>query len=337
MARTRTQQAAIATLVLAAVAAAVVALVSMDPTGARGPRTGSNYVRDVLQTQPVDAALLTWAEGTPLPAGMASPRALCVDGAGRIVVVGDRVAVLAPDGAKAKVSAPLSVTYHAVAVDAAGRAFAAARAAVDQLDLEDAEPKVTAHLGLDGKGTNLTGIAVTAHGLYVADAGRCTVLRLPRRDDGGLDAEGAPAPFAKGFFVPSEMELASAADGELIAVDPGRHQVQWRDVYGDVVAKFGAEGGGIADFHGCCNPTAVAPFADGRLVTAEKGLAATRVKVYDGKGQLLSVVADGAAFDLPADGPPLLLDVAIDAQGRVLVLDPGRRQVRVFAPKEKGR
>mgnify|MGYP001826318076 CR=1 FL=1 len=71
------------------------------------------------------------------------------------------------------------------------------------------------------------------------------------------------------------------------------------------------------------------------LQTAEKGLAATRVKVYDAKGGLESVVAPPGLFDERPNGPVIVLDVAIDSAGRVLVLDPSRRQVRVFTPRTR--
>jgi hypothetical protein len=68
-------------------------------------------------------------------------------------------------------------------------------------------------------------------------------------------------------------------------------------------------------------------------VAAEKGLAATRVKVYGVDGKLDNLVANLDAFDERPDGPAIVLDVAVDSQGRVLVLDPARRQVRTFVPK----
>ena len=131
------------------------------------------------------------------------------------------------------------------------------------------------------------------------------------------------------------MELTVSPAGELLTVDPGRHRVQVRDRYGDVVSWFGRQGGKLADFHGCCNPIAIAVMPDRRVVTAEKGVATTRVKVYDRGGVLDSVVAGPDRFDYRPDGPPILLDVALDAQGRILVLDPSRKQVRVFTRKAR--
>jgi hypothetical protein len=55
-----------------------------------------------------------------------------------------------------------------------------------------------------------------------------------------------------------------------------------------------------------------------------------RVKIHERDGSFRSVVAGPESFD---EGT-VQLDLAVDSKGRVLVLDPKRRMVRVF--KEKG-
>ena len=67
--------------------------------------------------------------------------------------------------------------------------------------------------------------------------------------------------------------------------------------------------------------------SDGRFVTAEKGV--VRVKLYSGAGKLQTVVAGPQHF---RDTP---VDLAVDARGRVLVLDGRRKSVRVFEAKGK--
>jgi hypothetical protein len=65
--------------------------------------------------------------------------------------------------------------------------------------------------------------------------------------------------------------------------------------------------------------------ADGRFVTAEKGT--PRVKVFDAQGNLESVVTTD--FAPQAAG----IDVAADMAGRVWVLDPASREVRIYASR----
>jgi hypothetical protein len=98
----------------------------------------------------------------------------------------------------------------------------------------------------------------------------------------------------------------------------------------------------VEGFCGCCNPVYFTRLPDGWFVTSEKGL--NRIKVYDVTGKFECVVA----------GPEQLIKdrelawksctncqvgfgmpVAADARGRVLVLDPSTRDVRIFERKEK--
>ena len=81
-------------------------------------------------------------------------------------------------------------------------------------------------------------------------------------------------------------------------------------------------------FGGCCNPSHIALLPDGSLVTSEKGL--PRVKVYDADGTFRAVVAGPESFRPGTVG----LDLAVDDEGRVLVLDPSREELRIFVPRK---
>ena len=83
----------------------------------------------------------------------------------------------------------------------------------------------------------------------------------------------------------------------------------------------------IDGFSGCCNPSHIALLADGAFVTAEKGL--PRVKIHNIDGSLRCVVATPDQFEEGVTG----LDVAVDAEGRIHVLDPSRNVVRRFEEK----
>jgi hypothetical protein len=90
---------------------------------------------------------------------------------------------------------------------------------------------------------------------------------------------------------------------------------------------------GIEGFAGCGNPVNFALLPDSKYVTCEKGL--PRVKIYDVDGTFVGVVAgaehfptytyDGFSSDQTGE-----LDVAVDSDGRVLVLDAVERTVRIF-------
>jgi hypothetical protein len=110
--------------------------------------------------------------------------------------------------------------------------------------------------------------------------------------------------------------------------NPGRRRVENHTYDGMYRFAWGKASMRIEGFCGCCNPTHLAIDADGRFFTSEKGL--PRVKRYDPQGDFECVVAPPKAF---ADGTTGL-DLAVDRAGRVLVLDPHRRAVRIFEPKK---
>ena len=93
----------------------------------------------------------------------------------------------------------------------------------------------------------------------------------------------------------------------------------------------------IDGFCGCCNPANFDMLPDGRFVTCEKGL--PRIKVYSPEGDFESVVAGPEAFSKNAKSCSLNglsncrtggMDVAVDSKGRVIVMDPVERVVRIF-------
>jgi hypothetical protein len=327
--------AVITIVVLGAVAAGIWAVATMDPRGERTPRTGRDYAAEAHEAGKIDPDLIGWEESiAPVAVDMEEPVALAVDAEDRRLVIGDRLVILDARGESLLRSAPFEEPYRDLVPAGNGRVYAMTRDRIDLLEVGGDEVAVIDSLALTDRLAFLEAITRTTHGVYVADSRNYCVHRVPPApwDEDTLDAIEV---VAEKLNVPSTMELAATPDGELITVDPGRHRVQERDVYGDVVRQFGKMGTEVGDFHGCCNPVGVATFPDGRTVTAEKGLAATRVKVYTAAGELETVVAAPDRFDELPNGPMILLDVAVDAADRVIVLDPNRRQVRVFTPRTR--
>ena len=81
---------------------------------------------------------------------------------------------------------------------------------------------------------------------------------------------------------------------------------------------------------------------DGKFVTCEKGL--PRIKVYNADGSFDSVVAGPKSFvenarscalggmaDCRSGG----MDIAVDSKGRVIVMDPVGKTVRIFKQIEE--
>jgi hypothetical protein len=97
---------------------------------------------------------------------------------------------------------------------------------------------------------------------------------------------------------------------------------------------------GIEGFSGCCNPVSLAVLPDGGFVTCEKGL--IRVKVYNAEGEFVGVVAGPDELgrteimrvcDTPEQCGQQSFDAAVDAAGRIYILDTLNHTIRIFEKK----
>ncbi|MCH5373668.1 MAG: hypothetical protein JJ992_06805, partial [Planctomycetes bacterium] len=197
--------------------------------------------------------------------------------------------------------------------------------------------------GLDDRSL-LTSLAVFEDSIFAADAGNRVVLRW--------DLEGRlietigradPENNVLGFIIPSpHFDIAIPADGVLRVANPGVRRIEAYTLDGDLLGHWGEASSQIEGFFGCCNPSNFAMLADGGFVTAEKGI--PRIKVYSAQGQFQSVVATPQTLvpgltigqEIRDDHAVGVFDVAVDTSGRVLVLDPNKRQVRIFERKDRG-
>jgi hypothetical protein len=175
----------------------------------------------------------------------------------------------------------------------------------------------------------ITSIAVKGEDVYVADAGNKMVMRF--NVSGrliGYIGRGNETTDVQRFVIPSPyFDVAVEKDGSLWVVNPGRHSVLNFTPGGSFLSSWGYSSTAIDGFCGCCNPSHIAVTGGGVFVTSEKGI--PRVKVYDENGEFIGVVAGHEQFKEGSVG----LDLAVDSQGRIIVLDPNRRAVRIFTEK----
>jgi len=326
-----TKNLLISLTVLAAVAVAVWAALSIDPIGRRGAGTGRDYDKEFLKLKKFDLSLLKWAESLPaMTVAMDLPTALAVLDDGNICVGGDKaILILSPDGREIR---RLDLSLAPQALAASDKTIYAA--SLNTIAVLTSDGRELGRWEPLNDEAHLTSLAVSDEHVYAADAGNRVVLRYDRKTGkrtykNGRSDSGA---FLSGFNAPSpHMDVALSGAGDLLTVDPGRHCVQIRDVYGDILTSWGAHGSEITKFYGCCNPAAIALLADGSVVTYEKVL--QRVKVYTPQGRFSSVVVGPNEFsDHPRD-THVVPDIAVDRRGHVLVLDPVRKAVRIFKRK----
>lgn len=287
---------------------------------------GATY--DLTALREVDPQLVSWRELTPVVTGMTRPRALTIAPDGRLIVAGDRRLRFFTPGGSRSADIELPGEPHCVATDDAGTIYVGYK---DRVAILNRDGSTRATLPSFGDRAHLTSIARRDDELLVADAGNRAVLRCSF-DGTVIHAIAGPGeePGDGTVILPGpHLVVVPRGDGLIMVLNPGRHRIETRAEDGTLHSFVGEPGTGIDAFLGCCNPCSFALLDDGRIVTAEKGLA--RVKVLKPDGRLDCVIA----------GPDLLgetevgLELAVDRAGRVLVLEPGKPNVRVFLPRER--
>jgi hypothetical protein len=214
----------------------------------------------------------------------------------------------------------------------------------DHVEVFDAKGQRRARWDSPGKRTWFTGLAAGENDLFAADAGNRVMLRYDR--SGKLVkriGEKNPARNIPGFVIPSPyFDVEIHRDGLLRVTNPGRHRVEAYTFEGDLELSWGKASAAIDGFCGCCNPVNIAILPNGSIVTCEKGL--PRVKVYTVDGQFESVVAGTESFpeaaksgavDNVSDSVGSGLDAAVDAQGRIYILDMFTAEVRIMTHKAR--
>jgi hypothetical protein len=327
---------AVGLVIAGAIVVAIVALVTVDPTGRGGSGLSRAYDLDVAALAAFDPNLLLYKEDAPAVAtGFARSHALAVDANGLLYVAGDSaIRVLSRTGDLRRTIEPAGAP-GCLFVLADGTLYAGLR---DHVEVFDSKGQRLAAWPSLGERTFLTSIAVSGSDVFLADAGNAVVIHC---DTAGKIINRISSPSGP-FIVPSPyFDVAVAPDGLLRVVNPGRCRIETYTLGGDMESSWGRNSVRIDGFCGCCNPVNIAMLPDGGYVTAEKGL--IRVKVCNADGSLRAVVAGpdqllegGAAhvFQNAVDAQASGFDVAVDSQQRVFVLDTIKNTVRVFARKK---
>ncbi len=301
--------------------------------------TQNPFAYDLDRLGKTDPKLLKFEEVRRFPCGILEPRRIAVGPGGRVYVAGRAgIRVLGGEGAAVD-TLSLDGPARCVALAQDGTIYAALRDRIEVMD--PAGKRLGTWPGL-GKKSWFSGLAAGENDLFAADSGNRVVLRYDRSGKlAGRIGEKNKENHVPGLVVPSPyLDVDLAPDGLLRVNNPGRHCVEAYTLDGDLELSWGKPSAAIEGFCGCCNPVAVAMFADGRCVTSEKGL--PRVKVYSAEGALDCVVAGTESFPANAkagsgrsasDGTLGGLDAAVDPQGSIYVLDLVSGEVTVMKAK----
>jgi len=287
---------------------------------------GPEFTYDLSELKKVDPALIHYEQAASVPTGMMKPKAIAVGADRRLFVAGDGGVRVFDAAGKPVLQFKTGGEPHCIALGKTGTVYVGMK---DHVEVYDVSLKRAAAWKGLGERAYVTSLAVGKADVFVADAGNRVLLRY---DTSGkllkrIGEEDA-AKHAPGLVVPSPyFDVALGPEGMLWLTNPGRRRVECYTYDGAFRFAWGKFSMKVEGFCGCCNPTHLAIDAGGNFITSEKGL--PRVKVHDDEGNFKSVVAAPADF---ADGT-VGLDLAVDAKGRILVLDPKRREVRIFVKK----
>lgn len=333
----------IGVLIGTAILVAIGAVLLVDVTGEKGSGLSQAYELDAAKLARFDPNLILYHEAGPaIATGFEQAHALALDDEGRLYVAGDEaVQVLSGTGVLER-TISLSGEPRCVAVSSDGRVYVGLRRHVEVFD--EAGQRLASWEPLDERAF-LSSILVEENEVFVADAGHAVVLRYDKAGKlVGRIGEKDPDRNIPGFLVPSPyFDMAVAPDGLLRVVSPGRTRVEAYTFDGDLEFFWGENSVRIKGFCGCCNPVNIAMLPDGSYVTVEKGL--IRAKIYDPDGTFRGVVAgpdqlvEGGAsrvFENAQDAEFSGFDVAVDADGRIFLLDTIENTVRVFVRNGKG-
>ena len=171
-----------------------------------------------------------------------------------------------------------------------------------------------------GEKVFISGIAVKGNSLAVADQKNKMIWLYSRN--------GTLKKIIKDFLLPSpDLDVAFNKSGELWATHPGKLRMEKYDLNGRLLTYWGKASFSLEGFSGCDNPVHFALMPNGNVVTVEKGL--VRIKLYDPKGKLLSVVASPESFQERTSG----LSLAVDSESKIYIVDQYYKAIRIFGKK----
>lgn len=293
----------------------------------RQPEESLNpYAYDMKNIKSGDTVMPKYAEVQQIKPGLAEIHGIAAGPGDRIFVAGEKgVEIYDPSG-KRESAFPVDGSARCIRVDRNGLIYLGIE---DHLEIYGRDGKILKKWPACGSEVIITSIAVTDADIFIADAGNKIVYRYDHA--GNLQkkiGEKDPRDSIPGFVVPSPyFDLAVGSSGMLWVVNPGRHSFEKFTRDGMLLSSWGKASMAMDGFCGCCNPSNFAMLSDGSFVTSEKGI--ERVKVYSPQGEFNCVVAPPGSFNEGTRG----LDLAIDSKDRILVLDPERKQVRIFVVK----
>lgn len=272
-----------------------------------------------------DTALICYKEILQIKPDIEELNGIAIDEKDNLILAGSKLVIYDRNYNLVK-SFKLAVAANCLAVNSNNEIFIGVE---NHIEVWNMQGKLLKQWQTGNSESALTGIAVNDSSVFVADATERLVHQynfkgkfinnLGREDSlKGVHAIVIRSPF---------FDVAIGRDKEIWVVNPGMYLLEAFDKKGNLKSSWGKSSDEIDGFCGCCNPTNIALLSDGSFVTSEKAI--PRVKIYSQSGVFKCIVAGADQFNEGTKG----LDLAVDSKNRIFILDPMRKQIRVFAKK----
>lgn len=169
----------------------------------------------------------------------------------------------------------------------------------------------------------ITCVAANRDYVAIADAGDKVVFVL-NKTGALVSLVGQPG---NQYVIPSPyFDVSFSDDDFLVTANPGKRNIEFRTIKGEITSYFGEAGTALEYFCGCCNPSHFAFLPGGNLVTAEKGI--NRIKIVEPDGDLVELVAQPEKFT--ASVP---VDLAVSKENLIYAANPANSILYVFKRK----
>jgi hypothetical protein len=291
------------------------------------PGNTNPYAYEISTLRSGDTSAAVYTETSQIQTTLEEIHGIAADAEGEIYISGkDGVEIFNPSG-KAETKFEINGTAQCVAVTEDGKIFLGIP---DHIEIWNRTGKRLSQWESLGSDAFITSIATKGNDVFVADAGQKVVFHFDLKGN-IINKIGLkdPATGVPGFIVPSPyFDLGISKDGYLWVVNPGRHKFEKYTPDGTLLTSWGKASMAVEGFCGCCNPSNFALLNDSLFVTSEKAI--ERVKIYNANGSFRCLVATPDQFKEGTKG----LDLAVDYQNRILVLDPEKKEIRVFEPEK---
>lgn len=175
-----------------------------------------------------------------------------------------------------------------------------------------------------GENSFITAIAYSAKFIFCADSANRLVWQLTKSGSLVRQIGGTQGDNNIKFIVPSPFFDLLVNAENLWVTNPGKRRIECYNFNGKLLKNWGYHSLASAGFCGCCNPTTIAMDRNNKMITAEKGL--VRVKQYDLKGNLLTMIAEATNFSNNVKG----LDIEVNTHGYIFILDPLALEIHEF-------